>query len=301
MVSKLICVLTLLIGNASAAGILATSKAVSRTAFCQKYSCQLNYRKGRYWLYSLNVPSKQFLLVTRESNHPSSRITTISLHSYHQEINTDLDRQTFKDMQKMALGFISNAGRLEPCYALNRKNIRVLSTTPDMKTQRIYCDWQNKYTRFVLEANRNYLAYTTPRKTRPTGLTNWHFRQCTANGQLLPSIYLPTGIPSHCDLIIQTTGQLSPIVRAEFAYEIEYFVNGHPFKHLLHKKEYWWPQRRQQALAPRLSQTGHQINANLSLNIKHIPDRSFTYLNTIAKLTFANGVVKTAYARLPVR
>ncbi len=62
-----------------------------------------------------------------------------------------------------------------------------------------------------------------------------------------------------------------------------------------------WPGRVQTANNPRVSQSGRTINANLSLANRDVPGRHVISLNTVTRLTFANGAVKTAYEALPVR
>ena len=57
----------------------------------------------------------------------------------------------------------------------------------------------------------------------------------------------------------------------------------------------------QKALDPRVTQQGRTVKADLSLAIRNVPGRRVISLNTIAKLTFANGAVKTAYEPLTVR
>ncbi|WP_339095722.1 hypothetical protein WDJ50_14190 [Deinococcus sp. VB142] len=290
------------LGTAGAAGILGTSQSVSTSAFCQQYKCTLLDNSGREWLYDLNVPGSQMLLVQRESSEPGSRVTQISLLSDNDDVNIDLDRKTFGDVQKLALGFVSNAGRLDACYTLNGATYRIMADAPDERTRRIYCDWDEAYTRFVIEADRNYLARTAPASvptTGPTKLNTWSFTGCTVAGS--PSEYLPTGKPARCTLVITTKGAASQVVRAEFQYEIEYVQNGQYVKKILPEKEYWWPGRAQQPLDPRVTQQGRTVSANLSLAIKSVPGRRVISLNTIAKLTFANGTVKTAYEPLTVR
>lgn len=294
---------SLLVGGAAqAAGHLGTAQSVSTSPFCQKYRCALLEQWGRDWEYRLSVPGSQTLLVTRESGDPGSRITEISLHSANDDVNAELDRRTFADVQRLALGFVSNTGRLEQCYALDGATDRILANAPDDRTRRIYCDWDEAYTHFTIEADPNYLARTAPAtvsSSGPTRLNAWSFGNCVTGGSVLP--FLPTGRASRCDLFITTRGQPSTLVRAEFQYEIEYVQNGAYVKKLLPEKEYWWPGRAQSALDPRVSQSGRTISANLSLAVKDVPGRRVIALNTIARLSFANGVVKTAYEPLTVR
>lgn len=290
-----------LASGAGAAGVLGTSQAVSTSAFCKQYGCSLVENSGREWLYSLKTGT-QLLLVQRESGDAGSRITQVSLLSDNSNVNADLDRRTFGEMQKLALGFVSNTGRVENCYALNGSDYRVMADGPDERTRQIYCDWDEAYTRFVIEADRNYLTRTAPStvaSTGPTKLNNWYFTGCDVQG--VPSDYLPTGKPSRCMLVINTKGTASQVVRAEFQYEIEYVQNGKYVKKLLPEKEYWWPARTQTGLDPRVSQQGRTIYANLGLAIKSVPGRRVISLNTVARLTFANGVVKTACEPLTVR
>lgn len=297
----LVAVALALVSSAGAAGILGTSQAVSTSAFCKQYGCKLLENSGREWLYTLNTRT-QLLGVQRESGDAGSRITEISLYADNADVNADLDRKTFGDMQKLALGFVSNTGRIESCYALNGSDYRVMADSPDDRTRQIYCDWDEAYTRFVIEADRDYLARTAPAASLgsgPTKLNNWYFSGCTVEGAA--SDYLPTGKAARCNLVINTKGATSQVVRAEFQYEIEYVQNGKYVKKLLPEKEYWWPGRNQAALDPRVSQQGRTINANLSLAIKNVPGRRVISLNTVARLTFANGVVKTAYEPLTVR
>lgn len=288
--------------GANAAGILGTAQSVSTSAFCQKYRCALIDQSGRDWEYHLNVPGSQTLVVTRESNDPGSRVTEVSLHSANDDVNAELDRRTFGEVQRLALGFVPNTGRLEACYALNGATDRVLSSAPDDRTRRIYCDWDEAYTHFTIEADRNYLARTAPAAPSaagPTKLNTWSFGTCNVGGSTFA--YLPTGRAARCTLTITTKGQQSAVTRAEFQYEIEYVQNGEYVKKLLPEKEYWWPGRTQGALDPRVSQSGRTISANLSLAVKDVPGRRVISVNTIARLTFANGAVKAAYEPLTVR
>lgn len=290
------------LGTAGAAGLLGTSQSVSTSAFCQQYKCTLLGNSGREWLYDLKVPGSQLLLVQRESSEPGSRVTEVSLLSDNDDVNAELDRKTFGDVQKMALGFVSNTGRLESCYALNGATYRVMADAPNERTRRIYCDWDEAYTRFVIEADRNFLARTAPASvptTGPTKLNNWYFSGCNVAGSA--SEDLPTGKPARCLLVVTTKGAASQVVRAEFQYEIEYVQNGQYVKKILPEKEYWWPGRVQKALDPRVTQQGRIVKADLSLAIRNVPGRRVISLNTIAKLTFANGAVKTAYEPLTVR
>ena len=148
-----------------------------------------------------------------------------------------------------------------------------------------------------------YLARTAPSRASlssgPTKLHQWNFRTCRVGNASFG--FLPSGKAARCDLVITTKGKQSQVVRAEFQYEIEYVEHGKAVKKLLPDKEYWWPGRQQGALDPRVSQQGRTITANVSLAIKDIPGRRVTSLNTIARLTFANGAVKTAYEPLTVR
>ncbi|MBZ9752339.1 hypothetical protein K7W42_15920 [Deinococcus sp. HMF7604] len=293
----------LLATPASAAGLLGTSGAVSTSAFCQQYRCELDEQWGRTWTYRLRVAGSQLLEVERESSEPGSRITAVSLHSANEDVNADLDRSTFAAVQQMAMGFVSNTGRLDPCYALDGSNYRVLATSPDERTARIYCDWDPAYTRFVIEADRNYLTRTAPSAVTltggPTKLNVWSFRSCKSAVGV--NTYLQSGQAARCDLVIETKGAQSAVVRAEFQYEIEYVQNGQYVKKLLPEKELWLPGRTPGALDPRVTQQGRTVTANISLAVKSVPGRQVTSLNTIAKLTFANGAVKTAYEPLLVR
>ncbi|WP_235692653.1 hypothetical protein [Deinococcus aquaedulcis] len=293
----------LLAASAGAAGVLGTGSAVSSSTFCQQYSCALLEQSGRTWTYELRRNGAQLLEVQRESSEPGSRITAISLHSYNDDVNADLDRSTFAAVQKLAMGFVSNTGRLDNCYALDGSEYRVLATSPDDRTSRIYCDWDPAYTRFVIEADRAYLTRTAPSAATltggPTKLNVWAFRSCKSASGV--NTYLEIGQAARCDLVIETKGAQSAVVRAEFQYEIEYVQGGQYVKKLLPEKEVWLPGRTPGPLDPRLTQQGRTITANLSLAVKDVPGRRVTSLNTIARLTFANGAVKTAYEPLLVR
>ncbi|MBZ9714359.1 hypothetical protein [Deinococcus multiflagellatus] len=295
---------TLLLGtSAGAAGLLATAGAVSTSTFCQQYGCALLDQSGRTWTYELRRNGAQLLEVQRESSDPGSRITTISLHSFNDDVNADLDRSTFAAVQGLAMGFVSNTGRLENCYALDGSQYRVLATSPDDRTARIYCDWDPAYTRFVIEADPGYLARTAPSAATltggPTKLNVWSFRSCKSAAGV--NTYLTRGQAARCDLVIETKGAQSALVRAEFQYEIEYVQGGQYVKKLLPEKEVWLPTRTPGPLDPRVTQQGRTITANLSLAVKDVPGRRVTSMNTIARLTFANGAVKTAYEPLLVR
>ncbi|PTA69141.1 hypothetical protein [Deinococcus arcticus] len=293
----------LLASGAGAAGLLGTGGAVSTSPFCRQYSCALLEQSGRTWTYELRRNGSQLLEVQRESGEPGSRITSISLHSYNDDVNADLDRSTFAAVQQLAMGFVSNTGRLENCYALDGSQYRVLATSPDDRTSRIYCDWDPAYTRFVIEADRAYLTRTAPSAATltsgPTKLNVWAFRSCRSAAGV--NTFLVMGQAARCDLVIETKGAQSPVVRAEFQYEIEYVQGGQYVKKLLPEKEVWLPGRTPGPLDPRLSQQGRTVTANLSLAVRAVAGRQVTSLNTIARLTFANGAVKTAYEPLLVR
>ena len=296
----------LLLAPASAAGWLATSASptqIQQSAFCQQQRCAAPDAYGRTWDYDLRATGSHVLRVQRESSDPASRVTSVSLLSANGAVNGEIDRRLFGDMQRASLGFVSNAGRPEPCYALDGSTYRVLSTAPDDRTAQLYCDWDEAYTRFVIEADRAYLTRTAPApvtiSSGPTKLNTWAFTTCVGAGGT--NSYLTMGEAARCTLRVTTKGEQSAIVKAELQYEIEYVQNGQYVKKLLPEKELWLPGRTPGPLDPRLTQQGRAIDLNVSLAVKKVPGRRVTSVNTIARLTFANGAVKTAYEPLLVR
>ncbi|MFC4637574.1 hypothetical protein [Deinococcus hohokamensis] len=144
---------------------------------------------GREWEYRLKVPGAQTLVVTRKSSDPASRITQVSLHSPNEEVNADLDRATFRAVHRLTLGFVSHAGRLDHCSALDGVIVQVLADAPDDRTRRLYCDWEPAYTHFTIETDRNDLtrpAMPSVSLSRgPTRLNYWFFRTCSSAGQVM--------------------------------------------------------------------------------------------------------------------
>ena len=288
--------------TAGAAGILGqgvSATTVTQSAFCQKYDCGEPFVRGREWQFPYN--STQTLVILRESNEAGSRAVSVQLWVRKEGLNTASDQQAFQDVQRLALGYVPYTGKVEGCYAAS--TTKTLVTAPDERTAGVSCDLWPSVVIFEVTADPAYLARTAPSQTNlnsgPTKLNQWDFRNCKAGGASFG--YLPTGKAARCDLVITTKGEQSQVVRAEFQYEIEYVQNGQAVKKLLPDKEYWWPGRQQGALDPRVSQQGRTITANVSLAVRDQPGRRVTSLNTIARLTFANGAVKTAYEPLLVR
>ena len=290
-----------LLGQAGAAGILGgvvSNSAVQQTPFCQKYGCGEPFIRGREIQFPYN--RYQGLKILRESSDPASRVVQVQLWVRNEGLNASDDRAAFQDVQRLALGYIPYTGRVEACYGAQLT--KTLVDAPDERTLAVTCEAWESDTEFDVKANPMYLARqpaATIPTTGPTKLNRWWFRNCNAQGSVTP--FLQVARASRCDLMIEIKGELSSVVRAEFQYELEYYQNGQHIKKLLPEKEYWWPGRQQGKFDPVVSQQGRTVTANISLAVKSVPGRQVTSLNTIAKLTFANGTTKTAYEPLPVR
>lgn len=292
----------LLLAPASAAGIIGssvTTTQIQQSAFCQQYSCGEPFVRGRDWQYPFT--RYQGLTVTRESGEPGSRVVSVQLWVRNDGLNATADRQAFQQMQKLALGYVPYTGPVEPCYAA--MSTRTLVRAPDERASDVGCELWDSTTDFTVRADRAYLTRTAPApvtiSSGPTKLNTWTFTTCVGAGGT--NSYLTMGEAARCTLRVTTKGEQSPVVKAELQYEIEYVQNGQYVKTLLPAKELWLPGRAPGPLDPRLTQQGRVIDLNVSLAVKKVPGRTVTSLNTIARLTFANGAVKTAYEPLLVR
>ncbi|UBV43369.1 hypothetical protein LAJ19_03910 [Deinococcus taeanensis] len=292
----------LLVAQVQAAGILGTSVTpaqIQASTFCQQYSCGEPFVRGRDWQYPFS--RYQGLTITRESGEAGSRVVSVSLWVRNDGLNAAADRAAFQQAQRLALGYVPYTGAVEPCYAA--MTTRTLVNRPDERTLGVSCELWDSSTDFYVTADPAYLARTAPApaalSSGPTKLHRWSFTTCAS--QSGTNTYLLMGEAARCTLRIETKGEQSPVVKAELQYEIEYVQNGQYVKKLLPGKELWLPGRAPGALDPRLTQQGRVITLNVSLAVKKTPGRTVTSLNTIAKLTFANGAVKTAYEPLLVR
>ncbi|GGS19955.1 hypothetical protein [Deinococcus knuensis] len=288
--------------TAHAAGILGTSVTqaqIQQSAFCQSYDCGEPFVRGREWQYPFS--RYQGLSITRESAEPGSRVVDVQLWVRNDGLNAAADRAAFQQMQKLALGYVPYTGAVESCYGANFT--RTLVDSPDERTQGVTCEKWDSSTDFNVTVSPAFLARTAPAPatltTGPTKLNTWKFTGCAS--QSGTNAYLQMGEAARCTLRIETKGAQSAVVRADFQYEIEYVQNGQYVKKLLPDVETWVAGRTPGTLDPRLSQNGRVVTASVSLAVKKVPGRTVTSLNTIARLTFANGTVKTAYEPLLVR
>ncbi|ADV65698.1 hypothetical protein [Deinococcus maricopensis] len=291
--------LTFLLGSAAgAAGLLGTTGSVANSDFCREYSCEGPTLNGPDRLYDLNTGDR---LAVRYGN--ASRISRLSLLFDGDNLDASTDRLTIRDLQALAFGRVAKDVRPESCYG--SRNVLTLAARPDPTADALTCLNDGDVTRVDITASSTYL--NRPLTATPTTsaapanelkLREWYFKNCRASTSVTG--YLPVGTSSRCDLIIEIT-RPTPVVRAEFTYELEYTQNGQPYKTLLPGKDTWQQGRAPGTTDPRLTQNGATITANLSFNVRNVPGRRVTSINAIGTLTFQDGTVKRVYEPLQIR
>ncbi|MFB9993709.1 hypothetical protein ACFFLM_17245 [Deinococcus oregonensis] len=220
----------------------------------------------------------------------------------------DIDRATFADLQRTAIGYTAFTGRIEPCYGATSE--RTLSSYPAPNARSILCVRDGGLTAVALLADLTSTNSNAPAPARPATTTSstaapdnaapklldWSFTSCRSNRGV--TAYLPLGEGAACTLQVNTVPNGRRLISASFEYELEYYVGSATAKIRI-------PGRDTYAASGggnvKLSQQGGSLSFTLPLNVRARSDRRYVRVGAIGTLVFDDGTSKRVYEPLDIR
>ena len=297
-------ILAAALSSASAAGLLGSRDSFYDSVFCSQYACSQPYRSGENWIYTLNTGDRAF--IQREYGDPQGRISLMALFVNEAAFDADVDRQTFQNLQRSAIGFVAYSGKLEPCYGAVQT--RQLLSYPASNASSVVCLRTGDAAAAALVADLSapepYAAPSyekTPLNGQagvggPTKLLRWYFTGCaSARGS---TAFLPLGMPARCTLQVDTVSTGHTVISASFEYELEYKVGAASFKTRVPGRDSY---ARSGSGNIVVGQTSTTLRFTLPLNVRARSDRRYTAINAIGTLVFDDGSSKRVYEPLAVR
>ncbi|RJF73023.1 hypothetical protein D3875_17220 [Deinococcus cavernae] len=285
--------------SASAAGLLGTRASFFNSAFCRQYACGEPYRSGQNWMYRLNTGDTAF--IRRENNDAQGRIELMAVFINEDSFHADVDRQTFADLQRTAIGHVAFTGRIELCYGAS--GVRELVSYPAPNARSVLCMREGRQTAVALLADLNATTSTAPGSSpAPTvaggrvKLNQWQFTGCRSERGV--TSYLPLGLGAACTLQVQGNFSGQRVLSASFEYELEYPVGGVLAKLRVEGRDTYSAAGGGNV---KLTPQGKTLSFTLPINVRARADRRYVRLGVIGTLVFADGTSKRVYETLNIQ
>ncbi|WP_425146786.1 hypothetical protein [Deinococcus sp.] len=293
----------LLLSSASAAGLLGSRDSFYNSTFCAEYGCSQPYRSAQSWVYYLKTGDRAF--IQRENEDPQGRIALMALFINESAFDADVDRQTFQDLQRAAVGFVAYSGRLETCYGAVKT--RELLSYPASNARSVMCFRSDNTAAVALLADLSAPApvSSVSVSSAPAPLSSasgaptlirWYFTGCTS--PLGTTSWLPLGQAARCTLQVETAPTGRQVISASFEYELEYRVGAASFKTSIPGRDTY---ARSGGGNIVFGSAVGTLSFGLPLSVRARTDRRYTAINAIGTLVFDDGSSKRVYEPLLVR